>query len=108
MTSRLSAWSGRRCASQESQSDAHHDRDVSDGVYTRTVIRLQRCETATLRFHRRDPSPCAEHVIFHGLDIDEVLPVNGEKVIRITPPQAGTFAFTCQMQMYRGELRVES
>ena len=30
-------------------------------------------ETLTLHFDRRDPSPCAEQVVFHGLDVGEFL-----------------------------------
>ena len=82
------------------------DITVADGVYTPDVIALQRGESVALRFHRQDTSPCSEHVIFHGLDIDEILPIGGEKTIRITPAQTGTIHFTCQMQMYQGELRV--
>ena len=82
------------------------DIEVANGVYTPDVIALRRGETATLRFHRRDPSPCAEQVIFHGLGISAELPVGGIRNVDVTPAAAGTFAFTCQMQMYRGELRV--
>lgn len=82
------------------------DIDVADGVYTPDVIALKRGEVVTLRFHRKDASPCSEHVIFHGLDIDEVLPIGAAKNIRVAPMTSGTFRFTCQMQMYQGELRV--
>jgi len=82
------------------------DIDVANGVYAPDIIAMQRGETLALRFHRKDPRPCAEHVIFHGLDIDEVLPIGGEKIIRVTPTLSGTIRFTCQMQMYQGELRV--
>jgi plastocyanin domain-containing protein len=84
------------------------DIEVANGVYTPDVITVKSGEPVTLRFHRRDASPCSEHVIFHGLDIDETLPAGGEKVIRITPSKPGTIRFTCQMQMYQGELRVEA
>jgi len=79
---------------------------VANGVYNPDVIALRRGETATLRFHRLDPSPCAEQVVFHGLNISESLPIDGQKDIRVTPTQAGTFRFSCQMNMYQGELRV--
>ena len=80
--------------------------DVAGGVYTPAVIDVKRGDTVTLRFHRHDASPCAEQVVFHGLDISESLPVNGVRDIRLTPAVSGDYRFTCQMQMYQGLLRV--
>jgi plastocyanin domain-containing protein len=82
------------------------DITVANGVYEPDSITIRRGETATLNFHRIDPSPCAEQVIFHDLDISASLPLGGARVLRITPPQTGTFPFTCQMHMYRGTLQV--
>jgi plastocyanin domain-containing protein len=82
------------------------DIEVANGVYTPAVIEVKRGEAVTLRFHRRDASPCAEQVIFHGLDVSVTLPLGGTRSIRLTPKQSGEFRFTCQMQMYQGVLRV--
>jgi plastocyanin domain-containing protein len=82
------------------------DITVANGVYEPDFIEMKRGETLTLRFHRNDPSPCAEQVIFHGLDVSEQLPVGGVKTVRITPQQSGIYRFTCQMQMYQGKLKV--
>lgn len=82
------------------------DIEVADGVYEPDFIEMKRGDTLTLRFHRRDPSPCAEQVIFHGLDVSASLPLGKTKTIRITPQKSGLFRFTCQMQMYQGRLRV--
>jgi plastocyanin domain-containing protein len=79
---------------------------VANGVYEPDSIEIKRGRTATLNFHRQDPSPCAEQVVFHGLDISASLPIGGTRSVRITPQVAGTFRFTCQMQMYQGTLRV--
>lgn len=79
---------------------------VANGVYEPDVIEIRRGETATLNFHRTDPSPCAAQVVFHGLDIVADLPLGAVRTIRVAPPQVGTYRFTCQMQMYQGELRV--
>jgi len=59
-----------------------------------------------LRFIRKDVTPCSEWVIFHGLDISQTLAVNQPTDITIKPEQIGTFEFTCQMGMYRGQLIV--
>lgn len=82
------------------------DITVANGVYEPDSIAIRRGEAATLNFHRIDPSPCAEQVIFHGLDISASLPIGGTRPIRIVPQSAGTFRFTCQMQMYQGTLQV--
>lgn len=82
------------------------DITVDNGVYDPAWIEAKAGEPLTLRFHRKDPAPCAEQVVFHGLDISEELPVGEAKTLRFTPDKPGTYPFTCQMQMYRGELRV--
>ena len=79
---------------------------VNDGVYQPAHIAATLGEPLTLRFLRKDPSPCAEKVIFADFDISADLPVNEYKDIVITPDKKGEFAFTCQMQMYRGTLMV--
>ncbi|MBY4677591.1 cupredoxin domain-containing protein [Marinobacterium arenosum] len=81
---------------------------VEDGVYQPARIRLPAGQPATLRFLRRDASPCAGTVVFADLDISEELPVDKVKEISLPPQPPGTYAFTCQMQMYRGELLVEA
>ncbi len=80
--------------------------DVANGVYTPAVVDVKRGEVVTLRFRRRDASPCAEQVVFHGLDISETLPLNGTRDIVLKAERSGDFRFTCQMQMYQGLLRV--
>ncbi|HCR79142.1 MAG TPA: plastocyanin, partial [Alcanivorax sp.] len=54
----------------------------------------------------RDASPCAEQVVFHGLDVSEYLPVGETTTVTLTPEQPGTYRFTCQMNMYQGKLIV--
>jgi len=77
---------------------------VDNGVYQPAHIRLPANQPATLRFIRKDASPCAATVVFADLDISEELPLNKLKEVVLPPQPAGHYAFTCQMQMYRGEL----
>lgn len=79
---------------------------VDNGTYQPSRIRLPAGQAATLRFLRKDASPCAEVVVFSAFDISEELPLNKPKDISLPPMQAGKYSFTCQMQMYRGELIV--
>ena len=77
---------------------------VEKGVYTPSRLMVKVGTPVTLRFLRRDPSPCAEQVIFHDLGISETLAVGQPKEITIILDRAGEYRFTCQMQMYVGTL----
>lgn len=77
---------------------------VDDGVYEPAVIESDANQPLTLRFERRDASPCAEQVQFHGLDVSEFLPVGETTTVTLTPKRPGTYQFACQMNMYQGKL----
>jgi len=79
---------------------------VNNGVYSPSRIEINAGDTVLLNFLRKDPSPCAEKVIFSDLNISEDLPINKNKAVKIKAPQPGEYEFTCQMQMYRGTLIV--
>ena len=79
---------------------------VEGGVYSPARIEMAAGQTVTLRFLRKDPSPCAEKVLFDDLGIAADLPVGKPVELVVTPKTAGEYAFTCQMQMYRGTLVV--
>ena len=79
---------------------------VDNGVYTPARVEIQAREDVTLRFIRKDASPCAEKVIFADLGINTDLPLNKPVDIQLDKLTAGEYEFTCQMQMYRGSLVV--
>jgi len=76
---------------------------VDGGVYTPARIEVAAGQPVTLRFLRKDPSPCAEQVVFADLGISHELPLNTPQDITLTPAP-GSHEFTCQMAMYRGTL----
>ncbi|MBI3775853.1 MAG: cupredoxin domain-containing protein [Gammaproteobacteria bacterium] len=76
---------------------------VEGGVYTPARIEVAAGQPVTLRFLRKDPSPCAEQVVFADLGISHELALNTPQEITITP-SPGRHEFTCQMAMYRGTL----
>ena len=80
------------------------DITVDNGVYSPARIEIVVGQPVTLNFLRKDPSPCAEKVVFSSLNISEDLPINKEKRIELTIEQPGEYEFTCQMQMYRGSI----
>lgn len=80
---------------------------VDAGVYTPARIEVTAGQPVTLRFLRKDPSPCAEKVLFDALGIAADLPIGQPVELTISSQAAGEYAFTCQMQMYRGTLVVK-
>jgi len=79
---------------------------VENGVYTPAHIEVPQGRVVKLSFERRDPSPCAEKVVFSELDITVDLPVGEKTAVSTGPLAAGEYHFSCQMQMYRGSLVV--
>jgi plastocyanin domain-containing protein len=79
---------------------------VADGVYTPSSVQAVVGETIRLRFIRKDPSPCAEKVIFSDFNVSADLELNTPHEISLSPNSAGEFEFTCQMGMYRGQIVV--
>jgi plastocyanin domain-containing protein len=77
---------------------------VDNGVYTPARIEVPAGQPVTLRFVRKDPSPCAEKVLFDDLGISADLPLGKPVDVTMTPPRPGEYEFTCQMRMYRGTL----
>lgn len=80
---------------------------VEGGVYEPARIEIPPGQPTTLRFTRRDASPCAEKVVFSGLGISAELPLNEPQNLDVVPLQPGEYEFTCQMGMYRGILVVK-
>lgn len=77
---------------------------VENGVYTPARIEVAAGQPVTLRFVRKDPSPCAEKALFDSLGVNADLPIDKPVEVIVTPPQPGEYEFTCQMRMYRGAL----
>jgi plastocyanin domain-containing protein len=77
---------------------------VDNGVYTPARIEVPVGKATTLRFLRKDASPCAEKVLFDDLGISADLPVDETRDVVVQPAEPGEYQFTCQMRMYRGSL----
>lgn len=80
---------------------------VKDGIYNPSRIEISANQSMTLNFLREDASPCAEYVTFDKLDIHEQLPLNKKHPIALENLEPGTYHFSCQMNMYQGELVVK-
>lgn len=79
---------------------------VENGVYTPARIDIKLGQTVKLSFVRKDPSPCAEKVIFDELNLSFDLPMNKPVSVNFKPEKAGEYVFSCQMKMYVGSLSV--
>ncbi len=77
---------------------------VENGVYSPASIEVPAGKPVMLRFLRKDPSPCAEKVLFDALGVSADLPLGKPVVVTVTPAKPGEYEFTCQMRMYRGRL----
>ncbi|MDH5370781.1 MAG: cupredoxin domain-containing protein, partial [Gammaproteobacteria bacterium] len=71
-------------------------------------IEVKLGEPLKLTFLRKDPSPCAEKVIFDELGLSLDLPVDKKVSVSLKPEKAGEYSFTCQMKMYVGALIVSA
>jgi plastocyanin domain-containing protein len=80
---------------------------VENGVYHPARLKLPSDQAVTLKFLRKDASPCAESLLIPELQISETLPLNKTKEIKLPPMKSGEYAFHCQMQMYRGQINIE-
>ena len=80
---------------------------VENGIYQPSRIKLAAGKPHTLQFLRTDASPCAEMLLVPDLDISQALPLNKTTAIQLPALAKGEYNFHCQMQMYRGVLKVE-
>lgn len=80
---------------------------VENGSYSPSRIKLKSGQPVTLRFQRKDASPCSSTVMFSDLEISADLPLNKATDIELPALNTGKYPFSCQMQMYRGEIIVE-
>ncbi len=87
-------------------SDADVVITVEDGVYQPANILLSQHHPVRLTLLRKDPSPCAETFLIPDLEISRTLPLNKPLQLTIPALDSGDYAFHCQMQMYRGEIKV--
>lgn len=62
---------------------------VENGVYEPSNIEIKLGQAMKLSFLRKDPSPCAEKVIFEELGVSLDLPVNKATEISIKPENQG-------------------
>lgn len=100
-------WMPRTASSKKTDVSSEVTVIVDKGVYEPALIHARAGQPLTLHFDRRDPSPCSEQVVFHGLDVSEFLDNGKVTTVTLANPPKGEYRFTCQMQMYQGRLIVD-
>ncbi len=80
--------------------------EVKDGVYSPASIQVSANKPIALKFMRTDESPCSETLLIPRLEVSKQLKLNEVTQINLTNLLPGEYEFHCQMQMYRGVLKV--
>ena len=75
--------------------------------YTPSSISVKAGKPVELTLVRKETSGCGDTVQFPSLGIKRILRPGEKTVVRFTPKKAGTLAFTCGMNMYRGAVVVK-
>lgn len=77
------------------------------GGYTPDTIIVSRGKPVRLNFRREETASCSDKVVFEHFGKSAELPTGELVAVEIMPKEAGEFAFTCPMGMFRGRLIVE-
>jgi len=76
------------------------------GGYQPSEVTLKKGVPARLRFVRKDSGGCGEELLIPDFEVKQPLPGLKETVVDFVPDKAGTFPFSCGMQMMKGTLVV--
>lgn len=76
------------------------------GGYQPSEVALKQGVPARLRFVRKDTGGCGDELLIPDFGVRTPLPGLKETVVDFVPDKAGTFSFTCGMQMMKGTLVV--
>ena len=77
------------------------------GGYQPAIIRVRQNIPVALVFNRQEGGDCTSHVVFPDLGVNAMLPAFTRTTVRVEPTRAGTFGFTCGMNMIHGTLVVD-
>ncbi|WP_164008249.1 cupredoxin domain-containing protein [Pyxidicoccus trucidator] len=76
------------------------------GGYQPSEVTLKQGVPARLRFVRKDSGGCGDELLIPDFGVKRPLPGLSETVVDFVPDKAGTFPFSCGMQMMKGTLVV--
>ncbi|MBY0442129.1 MAG: HAD-IC family P-type ATPase, partial [Mycobacteriaceae bacterium] len=76
------------------------------GGYSPNVIQVRQGIPVEIEFDRQETGDCSSRVVFPDFQLSATLPAHQRTTVRFTPKQAGSFGFTCSMNMLSGTLIV--
>jgi plastocyanin domain-containing protein len=77
------------------------------GGYSPDTLVVKRGRPVRIEFDRQETSSCSDTVVFGDFGVSRPLPAFQSTPVQFTPEKAGTYEFTCGMNMMRGRLIVE-
>lgn len=77
------------------------------GSYTPDLIRARKGVPIHIRVYRDEQSSCTEEIVFRDFGVKQHLKAFDTTMVMFTPDRAGTFTFSCGMDMVHGTLIVE-
>jgi plastocyanin domain-containing protein len=77
------------------------------GGYSPDTLVVKRGQPVRIEFDRQETSSCSDTVVFGDFGISRPLPAFRTTPVEFTPEKAGSYEFTCGMNMLRGRLIVE-
>ena len=80
---------------------------VDNGIYQPARVKVEAGRETSLKFLRKDGSPCASTVLFPEFEVNADLPLDSTKSVSLPPMSSGEYPFHCPMKMYSGILVVE-
>jgi plastocyanin domain-containing protein len=72
--------------------------------YAPDRIEVRAGQPVRIKFHRMDPNPCTDQVVFPDFGVVRDLPLGQVTTVELTPPAAGEYPFHCGMNMVKGKL----
>ncbi len=75
--------------------------------YSPSVLTVEKGKPVVLKVHRKDANNCGGELLIPDFDVRAKLPVGQTTEVMFTPTKAGTFPFTCGMQMMNGQIVVK-
>ncbi|OJZ76222.1 copper-translocating P-type ATPase [Mycobacterium paraffinicum] len=76
------------------------------GGYSPNVVQVRQGIPVEIEFDRQETGDCSSRVVFPDLRLSAALPAHQRTTVRFTPQRAGSFGFTCSMNMISGTLVV--
>lgn len=75
--------------------------------YSPSVITVEKGKPVVLKVNRKDANNCGGTLLIPEFNVRAEIPAGQTTEVKFTPTKAGTFSFTCGMQMMKGQLVVK-